>query len=316
MDSVQAFGDAVEAFLASLADVSPGLLALALGLHLANMGLRAFAWLAILRAAYPEAGVTYRTALTAYAAGVGVNAVAPARGGDVVKVVGARTRIAGSSTPAIVATLIAETVFDAVVGIGLLTWAYGTDRLPGLPELPTTGLFELSFYARHQTALEVAIATLPLLVFVGWRYLEGHVRAFRERVGQGLAIMRSPVAYLRGVAAPQALGWCCRLGTAWAMLGAFGVEATPANAALVLVVGSISTLLPITPGGAGAQQALLALVLAGAAAQSTILAFSVGAQVATTATNAIVGIVAVTALFGRVRLRDVIEHARRHDAAG
>ncbi len=305
----------MEAFLSSLADVSPGLLALALALHLANMALRAFGWLAILRAAYPDADVRYRSALTAYAAGVGVNSFAPARGGDVVKIVGARTRIEGSSTPTIVATLITETIFDAVVGIALLVWAYGTDRLPGLPELPTTGLFELSFYARHQTAAEVAVAVLPILLFVAWRYLEGHVRAFRARIGQGLAITRTPAAYLRGVAAPQALGWFCRLGTAWAMLAAFGVEATPANAALVLVVGSLSTVLPITPGGAGAQQALLALVLAGAAAQSTILAFSVGAQIATTAANAVVGVIAVTALFGRIRLRDVIEHARRHDAA-
>ena len=127
---------------------------------------------------------------------------------------------------------------------------------------------------------------IAIAFIAGWlllRWLGHHVRAFWLRIEQGLVILRQPRRYFRTVVLYQALGWCCRLGTAYFLLEAFGVHATITNALLVLVVGSISTLLPITPGGAGAQQALLVIVLAGQASSSSLLAYSVGAQVAATA---------------------------------
>ena len=87
------------------------------------------------------------------------------------------------------------------------------------------------------------------------------------------------------------------------------MNATIENALLVLVVGSISTLLPFTPGGAGAQQALLVIVLSGEATRSSILAYSVGAQVATTVVNVIIGFVALFLLFGGLRWRHMAHRA-------
>ena len=136
------------------------------------------------------------------------------------------------------------------------------------------------------------------------------MRAFWLRIEQGLVILRQPRRYFRQVVLFQALGWCCRLGTAYFLLEAFGVRATITNAMLVLVVGSISTMLPITPGGAGAQQALLVIVLAGEASASSLIAYSVGAQVAVTALNAVLGASALFLLFGSVRFRHIrAEHA-------
>ena len=90
-------------------------------------------------------------------------------------------------------------------------------------------------------------------------WIEGHVNRFWERVKDGLAILRTPERYLRGVVSLQALGWACRVGGMYFFLQAFHVPAGLPDAALALSAGSIATLMPLTPGGAGPQQALLAL---------------------------------------------------------
>ena len=78
---------------------------------------------AILRAAYPGVKYRYRSCAGAYLAGVGVNAIAPARGGDLVKIFLTRTRLEGSTTPTILASLLVETLVDAVLGIVILAYA-------------------------------------------------------------------------------------------------------------------------------------------------------------------------------------------------
>lgn len=310
MESIRSFFDAAGTFLDHLSAVDLNALLIALTLHCANLLLRTKAWHAIISAAFPRDRISKRTVLGAYVAGVGINAFAPARGGDVVKIATVRNRVPGSSVPALTSSLLAETVFDLVVATSLLTWAYATGRLPALPDMPYAAAFEWSFIARHTQGAMMAIA---IALIAGWlllRWLGHHVRAFWVRIEQGLVILRQPRRYLRSVVVYQAAGWCCRLGTAYFLLEAFGVRATIPNAALVLVVGSISTMLPITPGGAGAQQALLVIVLAGQASSSALIAYSVGAQVATAALNALLGASALFLLFGSLRFRHIrAEHA-------
>jgi len=309
VSSLRAFADATQAFIDHLADVRPGPLLLALACALANLLLRSRAWLNILRAAYPRTRIAWRSVVGAYGAGVGLNAIAPARGGDVLKIFAMRQRIDGATAPTLVATLLAETVFDFVVASGLVGWAYLSGSLPHLPQLGSLPAFEWSWVARAgDHALAVLIAAV-LLGILATRYVRHHVRRFRARVGQGLSILRTPRRYLVLVVSYQAVGWCFRLASAYELLAAFNVHATWGNAALTLAVGSLATLLPFTPGGAGAQQALLAVTLAGAASQSRILAYSVGAQVATTTFNAAIGVISIFALFGTLRLTHLRHHA-------
>ena len=316
MESLQSFIDAAELFLDNLRDVQLQPLGVALLLHTANLLLRTRAWFRILRAAYPGTAFRWRGVLGAYLAGVGINAFAPARGGDVVKVYAVRQRVPGSTTPTIVSSLFAETLIDMPIAIGLMTWAYTTGRLPTLPDIPNAPAFEWSFFARHQRETEIGLVVLLFVVAFGVRWLTRHVRAFWQRVNQGLTIVRTPGRYVRQVGVPQGIGWCCRLGTAYFMLEAFNVEATIANAALVLVVGSISTLLPFTPGGAGVQQALLVVVLAGAASTSTLLAYSVGAQALTLLLNVVLGGASMFLLFRGLHWREIVRReTARADAA-
>ena len=96
---------------------------------------RGFAWRNILAASFPSVAVRRLPVLGAYLAGVGLNSVAPARAGDVLKLVLVHTRIEGSTYSTLTPTLIVETLFDIVVAAGVLIWAFQQDVLPGLDVL-------------------------------------------------------------------------------------------------------------------------------------------------------------------------------------
>jgi len=310
MRSIRSFLDALGTFFDHVSDVHWYVLMIALAFHIVNLMLRSRAWHSIIKAAFPRERIPFRTVLGAYLAGVGINAFAPARGGDVVKIATVRQRVEGTNVPALTSSLLAETVFDFFVASALLTLAYATSRLPRLPDIPDRPAFEWSFIARHERGTMIALGVAVIAVWLALRWLGHHVRAFWLRVEQGVVILRTPRRYLHCVVSYQAVGWVCRLASAFFMMEAFGVHATITNALLVLVVGSISTMLPVTPGGAGAQQALLVIVLAGQASPSALIAYSVGAQVATTALNATLGATSLFLLFGSVRFRHIrTEHA-------
>ena len=78
---------------------------------------------------------------------------------------------------------------------------------------------------------------------------------------------------------------------------------------LAVVIDSISTALPFTPGGIGAQQGLLVFALAGAAGSAQVMAYSIGAQAVILAFNAALGAVAVFVIFGQVRIGAVRREA-------
>jgi hypothetical protein len=90
-------------------------LAIALALHLLSLLVRSGVWCGILRAAFPERRVELRPTVWAYLAGVGANAVAPFRGGDIVRIYAMRRQLVDAPVATIVSTLVAETVFGVVV---------------------------------------------------------------------------------------------------------------------------------------------------------------------------------------------------------
>lgn len=305
-DSLQGFIDAVEAFGARLAAVDWRLLAAALALSLLNLMLRSRAWQNILRAALPGTRVRYRSAFGAYCGGVGVNAIIPARVGDLVKILLIRRSVGASAPyPTLAGSLVVETVFDMAVASCLIAWALTSGILPGL-RLPDIPAFDLSLAFRHPW---ITLACLVALVILGL-LLARRVRRFWRTFGQGLAVLRTPGRYLRGVAAWQAVGWGCRIGAAYLFLGAFGMPATLQNALIVMVAGNLGGLFPATPGGLGPKQALLVVMLAGEAGRSTVLAFSAGQEVAVLAMNVVVGLACVALMMRTFSLRAVLGQAR------
>jgi len=308
-DSLEAFLDAFEAFLERLVEVRWTPLALAVALHLVNMLVRTYAWRNIVAAAYPQATVRWRHTFGAYAAGVAVNAVMPARAGDPVKLLLLHRRVPGATYPTLAATLVAETLLDLVVASALLLWAWQAGLLP-LPDLPVPA-FELSWILDHVWVIP-AFATVLL---IGVLVLGTRVRAFWERVRQGLVILTTPGRYLLEVVSFQLIGWGCRIAGAWAFLAAFNITPSLESALLVQVASSAATSLPATPGGLGPKQALLVVLLAGEAARTDVLAFSVGMEMTSLVTNLVLGAAALALMLGGLRFRRVIADARSRDVS-
>ena len=303
MNDVRAFIDAFEAFLGHLAAVSLGALTVALALHVLRLVFRVRAWQNILRAAYPGAVVSFRSVFGSYVAGVGVNAVTPARGGDVVKLYLARHSVDGSSYPTLGSTLVVETLFDFVVAAALFLVALERGLLPGLPDLPALPAFDWSFVVEHPrvAALLGCVLLAGAILLVSWA--SGHVVAFREKVTRGFAILGDWRLFVARVVSWQAASWVMRVASVYWFLEAFHIGATFETVLAVLVVQGLATMLPFTPGGAGTQQAVLVFALAGTAAQSAVLSFSVGMQLATVAVNVALGFSAIALMLGTVRWR-------------
>lgn len=281
--------DAAGEVLARFAEVSPGWLALALALHLANHLLRSAAWRSVLAAAYPQERVRLVDVTAAYATGVALNAVVPGRGGDVAKIAIMRHRLHGSSVATIAAGMSVLVLFDLVAATALVLAFVASGGLPFSVSAPELGGWVVP-----------AVAGAALAVAAVRRWLRPRLARLWAQARRGGAILRSPRRYLHGVAAPQSAAWCCRIGVVFCLLAGFGLPASFATAALVMVLCGASTLVPLTPGGAGTQQVLVTYALAGAGT-AAVLAFSVGMQAGITAVNGLLGLAGAMLAFRTLR---------------
>ena len=150
MDDVRAFLDASEAFFKAFAAVAWGALLLAVVFH-------------VLRLSHARPGLAEHPPrrlpghaspllepFGAYMAGVGVNAIVPARGGDVVKLYLTSTASTARRYPTLASSLVVETLFDFVVASSLLFLvAIQMGLLPGIPDLPDLRAFDWSFVVEH-----------------------------------------------------------------------------------------------------------------------------------------------------------------------
>jgi uncharacterized membrane protein YbhN (UPF0104 family) len=312
--SFNSFFNAATAFFQHLSDIRWTPFAIALAFLLAMQLCRAWAWRNVLHAAYPGARLSFLKLAAACLAGAGINAIVPARAGDVTKVFLVKRQIPHSSYPAVTSSFLVQTVFDTTVGILVLLFAVSQGLLPEPPQLPDLPAFEISFWANHPKTLLIAIGVLMLASAIGVYYLAHHVRRFWDRVKQGLAILRQPRRYVREVAAWQGLGWLCRFGAFWFFLEAFNIGGSVANVMLVMSVQAIATIVPFTPGGAGAQQALLVATLTGPS-RAAVLSFSVGTQIAMAAWSVALGFAAILLVFRTTDWRGLIKQAQDEAAS-
>jgi len=302
---VHAFFHAVDQFFAHLASVDFRALGIAAALQILRIVVRTRAWRNIIAAAYPETRVRWRSVLGAYLGGVGLNAITPARGGDVLKLVLVKQRVEGSTYPTLAATLIAETLFDAVVGLGLLVWAVHLGVLPSLDALDRIPSIDWGWPLSHPRVAEVGALVLGIVIGALLVVATRRVRAFWRRVAQGFAIVRRPRTYLLHVVTWQALSWGFRLACVYWMLRAFHVPASIHNALLVQLAQSLSTVLPITPGGAGTEQGLLLYLFSGTTGRTALLSLSVGMHITIVVVNVALGVAAVAVMTRSLRLGNV-----------
>jgi len=298
--SIGSFFDAVGSFFDSLARVGWGSLALGAAAFVIYLTLRSRAFFNTLRAAYPTEPIPFRRIWGAYIAAYGFNNVIPARGGDVIKLFLVKQSIPHATYPAVGAAICVEAIFDAVMAVFILGFAFSQGVFPKPPDFAQLNAFDLSFFAGHPRFTLFALTLAAVIALVGFAVLSQRVKAFWARVRQGLTILRDRRRYMREVFAIQLAGWCFRFAAFWLLLEAFNVGGSVRNVLLVLGVNAVAAVVPFTPGGAGVQQALLVKVFQGAATGATVAAYSVGQQIVIAVSTLAVGFVALVSIF-RIR---------------
>ena len=312
LDKLEAIGrtaaHAAELIVDRTATVDPWALGLGTLLYLVAQTVRPRGWHTILRAAFPQAtDLRARDVIRAYLAGAGVNAIVPARGGDVVKLALVRRRIEGARYPTLAATFIPETLFETAFGVGLVAWALAEGVLP----VPTTSgelpALDVSLVLQHPVLSVLALAAIAVL----GRQL---VRALRGALRQGTAILCSPRRFLFGVASWQALARLIRLGSLAAFMAAFGLPVTPATVVLVMAAQGGGRILPLAPASAGLRLAMLSYGFVEVTGESVdiaaITAFTFGVGALLLVAGLVVGVVALLAELGTWSPREALAAAR------
>ena len=289
-------------------------LAIAVCFHLLRLTVLSRAWRNVLAAAYPSARVRWRSIFGAQLAGVGVNAIVPARGGDVVRIVLAKRRIDGATYPTVASTILLLTLFDMVVAGALVIWATALGKLPGGSVAKRLPSFEFGWAFRHPDRALIVFGLLFVSALLLLLWYAQQIEDFWLRIRQGFSILRDRRAYVRRVAIFQACDWTFRIAALYWFLRAFGLPATLFNALLVQASLSLSTLLPLAPSGIGTEQALVLYVLRGKAASAVLLSFSVGMRLTLIAVNAVVGLGAILRMTGTLRLRGAVEPEARGES--
>ncbi len=307
-NSFNSFQHGAEEFFRRLAEIAWPSMAIALAFYLAHLLARSRAWQNVLRAAYPDRAVPFSRITAAYLVGAGLNSVVPARIGDAVKIFLAKRSIRRSTYPTVVSSFFVGSVFDTSAGILVFVYALTQGLLPKPPELPNLPAFDISFWAQHPSLLLFTITALGIAIVITIALLARRVEAFWDRVKQGAIVLTDPGCYLRTVASWQAFGWLLRFFSFWFFLDAFHIGGSFQNVLLVMSVQTISTLLPLTPGGAGAQQALLVATLVGPG-PIAVLTYSVGQQIAVAAWTVLLGALALIFVFRTTDWRRLIRSA-------
>jgi uncharacterized membrane protein YbhN (UPF0104 family) len=296
---------AIRVFFEQLAAVQFSALGLAVLAHLLKTMCTSRAWWNAIEAAYPEQPVRWRSIYAAYLSGVGVNALVPARAGDAVRLYLAHRAVPGSTYTALAATLLVLSFFDMAMAALIFGYALTLGVLPGADSLGRLPGFDFGFFASNPELSVVLLAVLAIFGVLGFFWIRLHVAEFKLRVRQGMAVLSDRTRYLREVAFWQACDWTLRFVAIWFFLDAFGVEQSLRNVLLVQVTQSLATLVPISPGGIGTEQAFIVVIFKGAVATSKLIAFSVGMKLTLIATNLVFGFTALFLTLGHTDWRSI-----------
>jgi uncharacterized membrane protein YbhN (UPF0104 family) len=283
--------NAVEVFWDRVDDLGWGALLLGISFHVIRLLAVSRAWQNIIAAAYPGKAIRWRSIVASVFAGVGVNAIVPARGGDVVRIFLAKRSIDDSSYATVTSTMLLLGVFDFVLAGSLVIWAGVAGLLPGLDRLGPS--FDFGWAVDNPRRAIIGFLVVLAIGLAVLLWFAEQIGDFKQRIAQGFAALRDFRFYLRRVALWQAIDWSCRLVAVLFFLSAFGLPATLHNALLVQVSAGLASLLPISPGGIGTEQAFLLYLFSGQVSNSALLAFSVGMRLTLMAVNAALGFAAI-----------------------
>lgn len=290
--------DWIRALFDKLAEVPAWAVGAGIVLETLQTTLAALAWLAILRAAFPRARISFRLVLASYATAVALNDFLPANLGTWVMLVMFSTVIAGATFAGVFSGLVVQKIPFSVFNVAVYLYLF----------LSVSGSFsiKLGFLADHEVLVLAivggSIALLALLARVFWRRLA----KLRAQLAAGGAILREPRTALIRLALPELGSYLARLGIIAVFLGAYGIPVTFHNVASVSASNSVSNSVSVTPGGVGVTQAMNTAVLARSTGTANATAYSVSQQLITSAWDVVFALALVSSAFGWSGGRDLV----------
>lgn len=314
-NSFESFFSSVGSFFDNLSELQVVPLLLALACHGTYLSLRTIAWYNGLRAAYPNERFRWRNIWAAEVAGNGISSVIPAHAGAVVRLYLGKQTVKNSNYATVGSSFMVEAPFDLFMGTLILIYGFTQGVFPELPDLSKLNAFDLSFFASHPRFAIFTITLIPILLLTLFAVLSVRVREFWANVRQGVTLLTQRNAYFKGAAFPQGVAWLFRFASIWLMLVAFNIDATLDIVLTVIAVQTAASLIPLTPQGAGVQQALLVTALAGVATGASLAAYSVGQQLAVATFNAVFGLVALAIVFRTTDWRGLMAQGKAEQAA-
>src|SRR5450755_5184611 len=217
IDTIDSLLSSAGTFFSQLASLSWPSLLIGLALYGLYLLLRSRALFNAIRAAYPGVRVRWRDVWGAYMVGYAVNNVFPLGGGNIAQLFLTRTAIPPSSYPAIAASLSTGVVFDWLIGLAVMCFAFTQGVFPKPPDFSKLPAFDISFFASHMRFALFFLTVLGVAFIVGFALLSARVRAFWERVRQGLTILRDRRRYRIQMASWQFASWIFRFAAYWAL---------------------------------------------------------------------------------------------------
>src|ERR687898_1013543 len=172
---------AIGVFFEQLAGVKFTALGLAIVAHIVKTMCTSRAWRNTIAAAYPEEPVPWRGIWAAYLAGVGVNAVIPARAGDAVRLYLAHRAVPGSTYTTLASTLLVLSFFDMAMAALIFIYVLTLGVLPGVGTLGALPGFDFGFFAANAEFTVVLLVVLSIFGVIGFFWLRLHVAEFKQQ---------------------------------------------------------------------------------------------------------------------------------------
>jgi uncharacterized membrane protein YbhN (UPF0104 family) len=274
----------------ALTEISLGYLLAGWAVQSVQTTLTALAWYYILRAGFPNGGVSYLQVLAAYAAGVALNGFLPANIGTFVMLLMFVAMIPGSSFVGVLGGMVVQKIFFTVVGTLVYLYLF----------LSVAGSFELqlNFFHDHPgLTVTMLVGGVLLIIILGrifWRKLQG----LWVKAKQGGAILARPRDYFLKVFLPSLGAWLAKLGVTGIFLAGYGIPVTFHSIMSVIGGNSLANTVSATPGGVGINQAVNAIALEDYTDAATATAYSLGQQLAITVFNIAFATIFVVWAFG------------------
>jgi hypothetical protein len=234
----------------ALAGARPQWIAAALGCIALAYLLKIYRWTIMLRSLGADVGISDTAA--PFVGGVAFNNVLPLRAGDVIRVV-AFQRFTGVPASGQLGSLLLERLLDLFV---LMAFLFATVSFWQITALDETLLAGARLAALAVAAAILLFVASPGLIRLVVRWAEDRLPKLRPageallRLSDAVATLSRPLFLARAVAL-SVLAWLAE-GGAFLMVGlALGVAPTVPAALLAVSIGTLSTIIPSSPGYVG-----------------------------------------------------------------